>query len=77
MEIGDRVVMKKSSACNFVQPWRGRFEKGREGTVIQSPSANVRGWMVEWDHGKVKWPHEWKLVHSHDELIVIDTKEQS
>ncbi|TNE46869.1 MAG: hypothetical protein EP341_09615 [Sphingomonadales bacterium] len=67
-EVGDRVRVKKELADGFMQPWRGRFEKGLVGTIIQKPSQNVRGYLVEWDHRKVKYPNEWKIVLRADEL---------
>lgn len=61
-QIGDRARVKQSMADTYVQPWRARFEKGRCGTVLDGPSPNVRGYLVEWDHGKVKYPQEWFFV---------------
>lgn len=75
MRVGDRVKVRKDAASSFVQPWRGRFEKGREGTIVQSPGRGVRGWLVEWDHGKVRWPHEWRMIHRSEELLVIESAE--
>lgn len=71
IHVGARVCVKKSRACTFIQPWRGRFEKNRMGTVVSGPSANVHGWLVEWDHGKVKYSDEWKTIMSSDDLLVV------
>ena len=73
IEIGSRVKIRKEAARTFIQPWRGRFERGRVGTVVASPSANVRGWLVEWDHGKTKYPHDWRMVVRHEDLVIADT----
>lgn len=75
LKIGARVRVKKSAQSSFVQPWRGRFEKGREGTIIRGPSANVHGWTVEWDHGRVKYPIDWRMVHASADLVVIPQEE--
>lgn len=73
LEIGARVRVKPKAADRFIQPWRGRFERGRMGTVIRGPSENICGWMVEWDHARtVKYPHEWRMVMSMSDLDVIE-----
>ena len=72
IKIGCRVQLDKREAFRYVQPWRTRFEAGRKGTVVSGPSANVHGWLVEWDHGKVKFPHEWRMVMREDELVIVD-----
>lgn len=71
-KIGDRVKVKQDEAQNFIQPWRSRFEKGRCGTIISLRSSAIRGVKVKWDHGKVKWPHEWMMVHNEAELERVD-----
>lgn len=72
-KIGDRVVVNPAVADDYVQPWRTRFENGRQGTIIQLPSANVRGYLVEWDYGRsARYPCDWRMVHRADELVLID-----
>lgn len=67
--VGDRVRVKPSQCVHFIQPWRGRFERGREGTILRGPSANVSGWLVEWDHrGRAKYPSDWRLVMAPGDL---------
>jgi hypothetical protein len=50
-KVGDRVIVPPEEVDSFIQPWRGRFEKARQGTVIEiderSPWRPVR---VLWDH---------------------------
>ena len=71
IEVGDRVKLKKDAAQYYVQPWRGRLEKGRFGTVVALPFGAVRGFRVKWDHRKVKFPYEWEVIHPHDDLVVV------
>lgn len=66
--VGDRVRVKADMADRYIQPWRDRFKRGRMGTVVQLPSVNVRGFLVEFDHGKVKYPNEWRIVITEKDL---------
>lgn len=77
IQVGDRVKLKKEVADLYVQPWRGRFEKGRLGTVVALPGGAVRGFRVKWDHGKVKYPHEWEIIHPYDDIIVVEKAPES
>jgi hypothetical protein len=70
-EIGDRVTMKPEAADGFKQPWRGRFENGREGTVMKSPHEGFTGVWVEWDHRKSKYANGWRLRHLNRDLIKV------
>ena len=68
-KIGDRVRVKPEYCDRFIQPWRDRFTKGRVGTVTQYPSANVRGYLVVWDHPpRAKYPSEWQIVMHESDL---------
>lgn len=71
LRIGSRVTLHSRRHDGFTQPWRGRFQKGREGTVICGPAPNIHGWLVEWDHRATKYPYEWRMVHPADDLVVI------
>lgn len=72
LKIGARVRVKPSEACRYVQPWRGRFEKGRVGTVVMAPSDVLRGWSVIWDHKKVKYPRDYKMVMYEPDIEVVE-----
>lgn len=71
LTIGARVRVKPECATQFIQPWRDRFQKGREGTVVCAPSKNVPGWNVIWDHGKVKYPREYHMVMRESDLVLV------
>jgi hypothetical protein len=66
--VGDRVQVKPSAAISFIQPWRGRFEKGRIGTVISGPKANIRGYLVQWDCARCIRPRDWQMDHRPEDL---------
>lgn len=60
---GTRVRVKWECTDSYLQPWRGRFEKGREGTVI-GPGHVLMGQpriRVQWDHNKRGKPHDFRL----------------
>jgi hypothetical protein len=71
IQVGDRVKLVPERAQGFIQPWRGRFERGRAGTVLSGPAANIRGFWVEWDHGKTKYPSAWRMDMEPDDLVVV------
>lgn len=63
-EVGDRVRVKAECAGGYTQPWRGRFEAGREGTVVREIGqwCGHQRWKVKWDsHRKPKYPTDWDL----------------
>lgn len=62
MKINDRVKVRADRVDTFLQPWRDRFRAGRVGTIIRGPSANIQGWLVEWDHRRSKYDHDWRQV---------------
>ena len=70
-KIGDRVRIKADCADRYIQPWRGRFKAGRQGTVILEPSANIMGYKVRWDHTRAKYPSDWEIVHWQDDLELV------
>ena len=69
-EIGSRVKVNAAVSDRYLQPWRDRFAKGRQGTVVALPGSNVRGFLVEFDHGKVKYPDEWRIVIIERDLVL-------
>ena len=62
---GDRVRVRADRTDSFIQPWRDRFVKGRQGTVKgltayrSVAGARVR---VFWDHRKGSDPADWLLT---------------
>lgn len=73
--IGDYVRIKLGRADAYLQPWRDRFKKGRVGVIIRGPSVNVHGFLVEFEHGKVKYPMHWQLVIDPRDLEHFSTPE--
>lgn len=49
-KVGDRVRVKADRADGFCQPWRGRFEKGRVGTVTKVDAIGG-----PWERVSVLW----------------------
>lgn len=73
--VGDRVRVKWECTDHYVQPWRGRFEKGRVGTVI-----GFRDEGGHWMRVKVRWDHkpsrrmrewEWEIFINPNDLEVV------
>ena len=61
--VGDRVRVKESEIQYFVQPWRGRFERGIEGTVAAVRHERRGGETVFVQFHpkrKVKREYEWR-----------------
>lgn len=68
-KIGDRVKVRPEVVENFLQPWRSRFASGREGTVIQGPSPNIRGYLVQWDAARYRRASDWQLALPASDLL--------
>ena len=68
-KMDDRVRLKDGCADGFIQPWRGRFAKGRLGTVMgESPSGAIR---VQWDHAPRYNACNYQLDMRDNEIEVI------
>lgn len=71
---GDRVKVKPDRADGFLQPWRDRFTKGREGTVIDATDFGCRV-LVEWDaKGRARYPSDFRLPMSLNDLMLVELK---
>lgn len=72
-KIGDRVMVKPQSADGFLQPWRGRFNAGRIGTISDSPYKKDGYFFVRWDHRGGGIEHHWNMwIHERDLMLAIE-----
>lgn len=66
---GTRVRVKWERTDGFTQPWRGRFEKGREGTVLGvTHGGKVR---VQWDHSARGKDYDFRMEMRYEDLEVV------
>lgn len=72
LKVGDRVRVKKDRVDGFKQPWRGRFEKGRTGTVIALKESRFTPITVLWDHSSRAQDYDFTIKMNEIDLEVIE-----
>ena len=75
---GDRVRVRADRTDSFIQPWRDRFAKGRQGTVNRITAyRGVKGprVCVLWDHRKGADAGNWLLTMDPRDLELAETGE--